>query len=384
MFGIPLEIVLNIMELAQFRDDHEPDTQILISCSLVCRSWSFYAQRLLFRCVRLSSQTAYNSFKYAVDRSTARGRTLGDTVISMHAILDNNHPYPLQQISFADAVTLCPNLSHLNLSLYGGELRKNVDCYSSSERGRWSPSFLLQPVLDLLRTGPAIRHLHLSNWSDIDDAIVQFLDIWPGLYALSITGKTPHLSPALTRRPCYPSALRELRMNCQVEPSLDFLGWLLHSSAEAKSLRAIELNREPSFDFLDFLIHNHGGHLHSLALPSCATYKHAHAVISCRALREFRTEGAWTLPTVFRHLPGSLRHLSFGMDTGTPLQHVIEAVKTKDQLLGVTVHVWRSECHRQLAALKMACAFQGVDLRITDDIRVYRALVVRANKFNPG
>ncbi|KAI6163685.1 hypothetical protein EDD17DRAFT_429839 [Pisolithus thermaeus] len=369
--GIPLEIVLYILELAHLNDNHEPDTQLLASFSLTCRAWSFHAQKLLFGHVRLHSEAAYESFIFAIDRSTTRGVALGDAVRQLNVVLDDNQPTPLERVSFARAITLCPNLHEINLSVYSF----NEPVRNAEHPQRTVPPFA-EHVLDLIRTGPPISHLHFSNWSDNDDLIVQLLAVWPSLKSLSITGKTPHLSPALKRRPCYPGTLEKLRMNCQVEPSLDFLGWLLHASADANSLRGIELNREPSFHLLDFLVQHHGEQLRMLSLPSCTTHKHAHAVIRCRALREFRTERAWTLPTVFRHLPEHVRHLAFGMDPSTPLQHVVELVNTKDELESVTVNVWRGDCERQLGALKMACAFRGVELRITRDICLHRALVV--------
>ncbi|KAI5995360.1 hypothetical protein EDC04DRAFT_1210164 [Pisolithus marmoratus] len=373
--GIPLEIVLHILELAHLNDNHEPDTQLLASFSLTCRSWSFHAQKLLFRRVRLHSEATYESFVFAVDRSTTRGIALGNAVHQLHVVLDDNQHTPLERVSFARAITLCPNLHEINLSVYGfSELARSGHVAERVQRP--APPFA-EHVLDLIRTGPEISHLHFSNWSDNDDMIVQLLTVWPSLKTLSITGKTPHLSPALKRRPCYPGTLEKLRMNCQVEPSLDFLEWLLHTSADSKSLRGIELNREPSFHLLDFLVEHHGEQLHTLSLPSCTTHKHAHAVIRCRALREFRTERAWTLPTIFRHLPEHVRHLAFGMDPSTPLQHIVELVKTKDELESVAVNVWRGDCERQLGALKMACAFRGVELRITRDICLHRALVRR-------
>lgn len=373
--GIPLEIVLRILELAHLNDNHEPDTQLLASFSLTCRSWSFHAQKLLFGRVRLHSEDAYESFTFAVDRSTTRGIALGDAVRQLIVVLDDNQPTPLERVSFARAITLCPNLSEIDLSIYG--LNEPARNGQVTERVQRSAPPFAEHVIDLIRTGPAISRLHFSNWSDNDDLIVQLLAVWPSLKSLSITGKTPHLSPALKRRPCYPGTLEKLRMNCQVEPSLDFLGWLLHASADANSLRGIELNREPSFHLLDFLVQHHGEQLHALSLPSCTTHKHAHAVIRCRALREFRTERAWTLPTVFRRLPEHVRHLAFGMDPSTPLQHVVELVNTNDELESVTVNVWRGDCERQLGALKMACAFRGVELRITRDICLHRALVRR-------
>ncbi|KAF9245611.1 hypothetical protein BU15DRAFT_85347 [Melanogaster broomeanus] len=372
--GIPLEIVLYILETACF-DDSASEAAFLTACSLVSKSWSLPSQKLLFRRVQLCSQAAYNSFASAVDRSTPRGRVLGDSVVHMRVVLDNNQPGPLEQACFARAVTLCPNLRELNLALYGcGEPGKDI------RMRRPAPSFERR-TLELLSTGPSISSLRFSNWSDNDQSIVQLLDIWPSLTSLSITGKTPHLSPGLTHAP-YACPLTRLSMNCQREPSLEFLEWLLHGSSQAKSLHAIELEREPSLDMLDYLTRNHGESLHELALPSCATPEHVNAVMRCRSLCDLRTERTSTSSAIFRSLPEGIRRIAFGIDQDTPLQHVVEAVKTRDELESVTVNIWdKASNHRQLSALKMACAFRGVDLRLTSDVRVHRAMVPITESF---
>lgn len=381
--GIPLEVVLEILETVSF-EDGTVDAAFLRTCSLVCKSWSLPAQKLLFKRVHLCSQAAYNSFVFTVDRSMERGRILGDSVVQMRVVLDNNQPGPLKQACFARAVTLCPNLRELNLALYGcGEPGNDIIGSPALERMRRPAPSFDSGTLELLRTGPPITSLHFSNWSDNDQSIVQLLDIWPSLKSLSITGKTPHLSPGLTHPP-FAYALTRLRMNCQLEPSLDFLEWLLHTSSQANSLCAIELDREPSLDMLDYLTKNHMESLQELAIPSCTTSEHATAIIRCRSLRQLQTERPSTsaIPAVFRQLPTGIQHLAFGMDQDTPLQTLVEAVKTRHELESVTVNMWdKGNSHRQLSALKMACAFRGVDLRITNDVRVHRAMVVSVRFF---
>ncbi|KAG9313904.1 hypothetical protein JVU11DRAFT_4676 [Chiua virens] len=317
--GIPLEIVLDILEAVSF--DGTADAEFLRTCSLVCKSWSLPAQKLLFRRIRLCSQAAYNSFIFAVNRSTERGRILGDSVVQMHVVLDNNQPGPLKQACFARAVTLCPNLRDLSLGLYGcGEPGNDIVGSPTLERmRRLAPSF--EPgTLELLRTGPLITSLHFSNWSDNDQSVIQLLDVWPSLKFVSITGKIPQLSPELAHPP-FACALNRLRLNCQSEPSLDFLEWLLHASSQANSLRAIELDREPTLDMLDYLTRSHTESLQELAVPSCSTSEHATAINRCRSLRYLRTErpSASIIPLVFRQLPTGIQDLAFGIDQDYPV-----------------------------------------------------------------
>ncbi|KAH7924495.1 hypothetical protein BV22DRAFT_1035096 [Leucogyrophana mollusca] len=374
--NIPIEVVLHILEAAYYDDDHKPDAVLLSNCTRVCKAWSAHAQKLLFRQVSLYSQTAYVAFSCAVDRTTERGRMLSDSVLRMRAVLDHNKPNGLSQLSFAYAATLCPNLYELDLSLYGcGAPGNDVVGSPALERMRRPAPSFDDSTLQLLRAGPRITALQFSNWSENEESVIQLLDVWPSIKSLAITGTSPVLSPEATHAP-FPCALEELRINCQRQPSLDFLEWLLHSSAEAGSLRAIELEREPSIEMLDYLVGNHAETLHSLALPSCSSHEHAQAVIRCRELRELRTESAWSSPMVYRRIPDGIQHISLGLDLDTSLQTLLDVVKERDYLEALTVHIWgNGDRHPHLPALQMVCAYRGVELRMTRDVRVLRSMV---------
>jgi hypothetical protein len=84
---------------------------------------------------------------------------------------------------------------------------------------------------------------------------------------------------------------------------------------------------------------------------------------------------------VYRKLPSSLQHIALGLDGDTALQPVLDMVRTRDALTSVTIQVWDGgEQHPQLPALKMACAYRGIDLRLTHDIRVFREMIVRPTR----
>lgn len=292
----------------------------------------------------------------------------------MRAVLDHTQPGHLKQSSFAIALAHCPNLYALDLSQYGC-LAPGKESPAQERMRRLAPSFD-ERSLALLRAGPRISALHFSSWSESDQSVLQLLQVWPSLKSLSITGTPPILSPGVTYEP-FPCALQELRINCQREPSKDFLSWLLHYSAEEKSLRVLDLERQPSLELLDYLVKKHGEALHSLAIPSFTTHDHAHAALRCRSLREIRTESSWSSPVVCRQVPESIQHLAFGLDMDTVLNPIINLVKTRDELQAVTVNIWRDgDHHPQLPSLKMACAYRGVDLRLTRDVRRMRMMVV--------
>lgn len=372
---MPTEIVMNILETAY--DDNEPrsNTALFTNCALVCKEWSVISQKLLFRSVSLRSQTAYMAFQAAVDRSTLRGRMLGDAVQDMQVTLDHNQPCRLSHRSFARAVTLCPNLLHLSIALYGepGPGEDLVGEPTVDRLKRSAPSFD-DRTLSILRTGPRIASLQFSNWSDNSSSLAQLLDIWPSLKSLVISGTPPQL-PSTSPAP-FACALEELRMNFQSAPSVDFMKWLLHNSQQ--SLRMLELERDPSPELLEYLLHEHAPTLESLALPTYGGHEGVASILKCAALRELRVESAWAPQNLFSDLSNGVQHIAFGVDMDTSLQPVLRTIKKSDALRVVTVHVWHGgERHPQMNALKIACARQGVDLRFTRDVREFRAINVR-------
>ncbi|EIW87232.1 hypothetical protein CONPUDRAFT_161815 [Coniophora puteana RWD-64-598 SS2] len=373
--NIPIEIVLNILEAAYYDDDLNPNTDLLKNCALVCHAWSIHAQKLLFRQVSLRTQPAFTEFTRAIDSTSPRGQLLANSVLRMRLVLDHNQPNGLSQSSLAHAVTHCPNLYELTLSLYGcADPGQDIVGSPAAERMRRpAPSFDAS-TLELLRTGPRISALHFTNWSENEQTLAQLLEVWSSLRSLTITGKAPARPSA--DAPPVACAFEELRINCQKEPSLDTLTWLLQRSADVGTLRSLEFEREPSAAVLSHLVDNHAETLQALALPTCTTAEQAEAIARCEELKELRTEGAAVPAAVYRQLPEGIQHLSFGLDADTALQPVIDAVKLCEELTTVTVHVWSSgEKHSLLNPLKMACAFAGVDLRLIRDVRTLRTIV---------
>ncbi|KAJ3753858.1 hypothetical protein EV361DRAFT_217620 [Lentinula raphanica] len=369
---IPLEIIMMIMEAAYDEEDVESNRTLLKSLALVCIDWSFPAQRLLFRHVSLNSQAHYVSFAYATDRSTQRGRVLGDAVHTMRVSLDPNQPGHLSQLNFAEAVTHCPNLHELGIGLYGCVPPGDdiVGSPDSSRMRRPAPSFD-EAAIALLRSGPSITSLRFSNWSENRQSITQLLHVWSSLKSLVISGTPPELpSPISEPSPC---TLEKLRMNFQTSPSVDFMRWLLHHSGN--TLRALEFEREPSTAVLHYLIHTHHATLTSLSLPSCSRAT-ARVLDKCTALRHFSVEDAISFPVALKKLEPRVEHVGFGLNKETSMQTVLEAVKANESIQSVTVNLWNGgKLHRQLSSLQMTCALRGIHLRITNDIQVFRAIV---------
>jgi hypothetical protein len=378
---IPIEIVIHILEAAYFDINLEQDSQLLANCSRVCRDWTEVAQRLLFRNVTIRSGSSFNAFRAAVDRSTPRGCSKGNAVARLRVVLDHNHPDKLSYENFTEAMRLCPNLYELDLSLYGygksggAGIGNNADSANST---RVTPLFT-GAMLGHLRSGPKISALRFSNWSDNDDITCQLLDLWPSLSVVALRGRPPRVPATSTDSAShllpYRGALREVRLNFQNSPKLDFMKWLLQNSSQ--SLRVLELEREPASELLEYVVQEHSASLQSLSLPACGSHEQAAAVLQCAQLKEFKVENPWASPSLLRKLPKTLEHIAFGVDKDTPLHVIAETIKTRDEVKAVTAHLWDGEeAQCMLSGLKKVCATKGIELVCTTNIQRFRATVV--------
>ncbi|KAJ8084925.1 hypothetical protein AAF712_004524 [Marasmius tenuissimus] len=369
---MPVEIVMNIMELACDENEIEERRAFLKSCALVCRDWSMPAQKMLFRHVAFSTRTACMAFSDAVNPATERGRTLAAAVHRLRVSLDHNQPFGLSQRMFARAITLCPNLYELNLAVYGCGV-PGEDIVGSPDvlrMRRPAPSFETE-TLELLKSGPRISALTFRNWSENSQSITQLLSVWPSLKSLVISGTAPEL-PSPTSDP-FPCALSELRVNCQSSPSIDFFKWLLHNSAE--SLRKIEFEKEMSQTVVQYLLDTHRDTLESVRLPLC-TRETSRSLAQCPNLRDVSVEDISPYPAIFKKLSETIETFAFGLGRDTQVQAILEAIKGKKALHTVTVQLWNGgELHRHLASLKTTCALRGINLDLTQDIRMFRSVL---------
>lgn len=366
MTHVPLEVIMHIMELAC--DDRDSDKHVLAACSLVCRDWAPYAQKLLFRHVSLSTQRHYEIFRTAVDRSTVHGRVLSEAVVSLRVTLDHKDPLQLISRSFAHAMTLCPNLEQLSVSLFGN------DCLAesglSNTRHQAGASTFDEDTLALLKTGPAITSLQFDNFSDDGRALSELLGVWPTLKRLSIGGTPPQLPPVSPSPAC---SFDQLRLNFQRSPSVLFMEWLLLNS---HSLKELDFVRRPSAELMEYLVETHSATLETYLAPVCPSPQ-AKVIELCSALKGLVVERPFSTSLRAKNLSDKLEHLGFGLDKEMSLISILETVKAKPALKAITVYLWRDGAkHPQLSSLKIACAFRGINLQLTDDVHVFRALVV--------
>lgn len=369
---LPLELILSFIEAACAGTNYDGRVRLLKTCSLVCKAWSMASQKKLFSRITLQSQRSFETFMNAVDPSTHHGRSLGGVVRGITVVLDHNQPCGLHHYSLALATAVCPNLTELEISLYGcaepGE--DIVGAPDVSRLRRPAPSFDEQ-TLSLLKSGPAIKYMHFDNWSENHQSMFQLLGAWSSVQFLSIGGTSAKsIQDSL---PPFSCSLHGVRFKFQSPPSIDFMKWLLHNSAQ--SLRQLHFERDPSFDALEFLLDAYGPQLQYLSLPAFGSPDLVFLISKCRNLREIRTENPACPSGFYKQLPEGIENFSFGLDRDTPLNVIIDVVRKRDMLKTITVSLWESgHSHPLLSPLKMVCAYRGIELCITSDLRVFRSM----------
>ncbi|KAJ3534184.1 hypothetical protein NMY22_g7032 [Coprinellus aureogranulatus] len=394
---MPLELILDIIEIAASSDPistSRTDVQLLKTCTLVCKAWSLPVQKLLFQNVSLRSRGQYTSFVRAVSKSTTKGRVLAEAVRKLNITIDYAHPSPITQRAFARAVSACPRLQHLDVSLYGRDDRlgsgPGVQAVGEVEDGRLrrrAPPFS-DETLEALRNGPQVTSLSLRNWTENQLVLFQLLDIYSSSVAsLSLSGSPPSSSPSNAP---WSGRLTSLHTNLQASPSLDFMSWLLHTTSTGASLRNLTFEREPCPDLFEWVMEACGKDLRSLSLPSLPAPSHSASSSSspsdgssttttsitvgedrdgpcgieiCENLEVMRMDRPHLTANALKSVPRTVKHLVVGLDKDTALQPVIDLVKTRQGLEAVSLRMWSGgEGHRLLPILKIACAVRGVDL----------------------
>lgn len=365
---IPVEIVAHILDAAYLGEDLKPDVGLLKSCALVSKAWSVPAQKLLFRNPTLSSEPACTAFSAATDLSTAHGRTLSNSVLSLKVTLDPNQPSGLSRSSFARTVVSCPRLHSLELSIYGStSALQDPDTAGSPDGSRVqrTGSLFDDSIVSTLKTSSSITTLTLHNYSDNTHHLAQLLEIWPAVTSLTISGTAPTIGLGVGPVP----SLEHLRLDFQSHPTSVFIAWLLSTSTN--TLRALDLVREPPPEILSLL--TQGTYpLKSLRIPTCRVP----AVKKLHALTELITESPWAPSSgVYASLPHDATHIGLGVDKNTELGKILTLIRSRPAMSHVTVHLWNgAERHPQMPDLTWVCAEAGVQLRVTRDIRVYRRL----------
>lgn len=307
--SVPLEIILQILdEVANNNDSHT-----LAIASLTCSTLKDYAQTLLFSSVKITTREAFYCFQDAVDPCTPRGSRLGAAVRHLSVAFDFNNPYHITEAQFAAMVRACPRLRAVSISVYGCNqpISAVPPPQQNYAKSRPAPAFSRQTI-ELLKSGPRVSSLEVSNWSDNGDLPSQLLEAWPTLQLLSLRGATPQIpSTEWSFNP--QCTLEALELCHQRPPSTETMRWMLRGSAD--SLRSIMFKCEPSPGVLDEVVALCGSSLKRLSLPSFASVSPKH-LSQCSNLKSLTIQNAqFDQRTLSQSHPLSLTNLAVGLDS---------------------------------------------------------------------
>ncbi|KAG9128194.1 hypothetical protein FRC07_003744 [Ceratobasidium sp. 392] len=288
MFGIPIDVVFGVI------DEASSDYATLKSCCLVSRTFSAYAQALLFRSVQLDSYRQFVAYSHAVCPSTERGRVLGELTRSLSlSCEDAGVLRQYDRLALRDIAKLLPivsRLQHLELFLRG--------------------TLNLAPEdLAVLSRAKSVTSLHLHNHTKFGQTVVHdILAAFPQITKLWLDGFAFRIVPG--REPLG-MILSELHWHISLEPSAWELKWLLGDSSELESF-SVDIpqeNRTTVFSerLLQLVLQRYGSNLRSLRL-SDRVDSLGSVDAACPRLTELLLR-FWPTQTVLATLPRGLTYL---------------------------------------------------------------------------
>jgi hypothetical protein len=277
---LPAELILSVLEALYYDVNHIPDHTTLRTCSLVCHSWRFPSQALLFRSLTILRRMDFDRLVV----SLACNLSLGPQVRTLHLVIgkDGVDPSALSCI-----LPLTPRLYELSLAATG------VIEFSAG-------------IVDKLRavaqgSNPiVIRSLVLSRTSVQSRVLYQILQVWPTIQFLRLESELAASPPSI--RPSF----RLYELVLARIPSDENVSWLLADNDSA--LRILELKDDPS-TALKTTLDDQAKFIRSLRLARYNT-RSAPLLTQCSNLEELFL---WTLPTVtqMRDIPKTIEHFGF-------------------------------------------------------------------------
>ncbi|KAJ7656814.1 hypothetical protein DFH06DRAFT_1473430 [Mycena polygramma] len=291
------ELILEILDMLDiplaFDTDQFPNREPLLACSLVCKSWSTYSQRLLFRRVRIDNEWSgmfamsraptvppasniITSFLETITGDTEKSRWLAQSVLSL-----NLHPYiGTKSADIVSILTNLPNLRELDIT--------RVAC-------RFSDAELSQ----LRNSGANIRSLCIST--DNTGPITSMgPPVWPGLIKLiaalptirmlTIAANTArNILPHTTAPPLGLELVSfKFKSKWVADPSA-FIASLTRGRTDGGALQLYSHAFSDTPVKLHGVLSAHGSNLRSLSLPGKVDEPHILALCTCLERFECRT-----------------------------------------------------------------------------------------------
>ncbi|KAG8745542.1 hypothetical protein FRC10_007720 [Ceratobasidium sp. 414] len=349
-FGVPNDVVLGVI------DEASSDYATLKACCLVSRTFSAYAQALLFRSVRLNSYRQFVAYSHAVCPSTERGRVLGGLTRSLSlSCEDTGVSRQYDRLALRDISKLLPIISRLyHLELF---LRGTLD--------------LAPDDLAVLSRAKSVKSMHLHNHTKFGQTVVHdILAAFPQITKLWLDGFPFRIVPG---RDPLGITLSELHWHISLHPSAWELKWLLGDFSELESL-SIDIPQENkttvlSERLLQLVLQQYGSNLRSLRL-SDRLDSLALVDAACPNLTELLLR-FWPVPAVLATLPRGLTHLGLARPderiANEPALHELMASLCPLTKLRTLTWLDRNEASaNERTVLRQFCDARGIVVRERD------------------
>ncbi|KAJ7664567.1 hypothetical protein DFH06DRAFT_1188067 [Mycena polygramma] len=360
--------------------DRLPGQTALLSCSLVCKSWSTHSQRLLFRRVSIVIQLKgrvgphgtvivsrivdkTNSFLETIARDTEKSRWLAQNVLSLR-LRPSSSTRPTAILSM---LTNLPNLRELDLLC--------ILCrFSDIELARLRDSRLGIRSLRINadHSGP-ISSVDPPPWQDV----IKLIATLPALRALDITANTFQIIPMMPGTILQPLGLGlvSFKFNSKwVADTSTFLASLTAGRTDGDHVQLYGHTLSATPADLHGVLTAHGPHLRSLVAPG--KLKDTQVLSLCTLLERFECE---TIPSdeLVAAIPRTITVLAVTNTTPDPvassasyrppLREILSATYLTQQLdtfPKLRSFTWiGSTTHPDFLALQERCGGLGIELR---------------------
>lgn len=352
---IPIDVLLEIFDRAFIARGYGLQVLDNLSCSLVCRHWSIYAQQRLFRRIgwdRVVPQGTKVSILLAViDQPTEKARMLAACINNIHLHLSEEFESSVSHDQLARVLSLAPNLRTLDLSI-----NSRITTFTD-------------PLLSTLNSIPSsVTTLNISKGGlGLWDSAEAFLHFFPTARSLVLeSSNLPNLPPLS------PPARFRL-YHCELDfrgPTIteDALTSFLGSSV--KTLQIVDIGATLTNDAFLTLCRVYGPSLRSFTYLEIIPEDVVGALQFCTRLERL---SVWFLSSaLLAALPDTLQRLRF--DETNSMQQVIDFIKSRSNLLALSFHAVRVKAgeyvvHPEYPALQAVCQARGIALI---DYRYYK------------
>ncbi|THH27310.1 hypothetical protein EUX98_g6878 [Antrodiella citrinella] len=335
---LPQELVEAVLQPLYHNVHSIPDYKTLSVCSMICKSWSGAAQKLLFYSIRLKASRAVALVSSPLEHT----RLLVSSIRCLD--LDITSDDRNAEEDLIAVITHCTGLYELTLRI--GKLHEFDPATADS--------------LASLASRPDARPLRaimLFSFGTQSPIVYQLLKVWRTVQFVRL-GQELAAPPPRTWTPTF--HLYELTLLRVPTRNVKAIEWML--SASVGHLRILHLRDEPGVEY-DDIFRTHGPHLESLRL-----YNHNRRTSTLLGMCPNLKELVITLLSSFFPLtgiPDSLEHLSFrnyDWAANESLYPIINAIDHLDKLRIVTCDANGTK-HRDWSTLSKKCLERGVQLR---------------------